>query len=954
MSCEMSASGGTTPTMPEAPAPAGSVQPLLDDRDLEPRTPMKRLGSTRKLAAFSNIRLQLAEQTRVLEARAEAAAGVAAELHDYCKRRADLEQEHARALDKLARAAAQRHKDQRHKRDQWPMTGAYACWQAALENTRALSRDHAALAELYAGPLAARLQRAADDVLRLHRKCRDVVAERHEEVGAALAEAAAGGKAHAAAAADWRAAALKLRHAHAARDALLAAEPPRHKKIKAVDKELDKTQRARAKALRARADYVLSLEAANATLQRYYLDDIADIMLCTEVGFEAVVGRATRTAGAAESARAASAASAAGALLAAADALDALADRQRFVAAHPTAFAPPRPLPYAGDPPAVQDRNMRELLGGAADDADAADAAARELRARLAQLEAGARTLRAECREAAKTLDAAEAELVRQMEGPEEAWRVDALFGPGAVPAAPPAVDDDTPRRDQEDYYLAKFRSYVSCAGRLARLEARAAAARERLLGGAAPPPAPRSPPSPPRRSAARRRGYFAAPLDERLPAVLTSCVRVIAAYGLEHQGVFRVSGSQVEMQSLRAAFERGEDPLAGVRDASDINSVCGLLKLYLRELRPPLLPPQLQERLLRVAALPDDAAFVRRLRDTLGSLPLPSLLVLRYLFAFLAHLADHSDRNMMDAWNLAICLGPTLLAAWGEGGAQVAAQNLVNELVKRAILHHEEVFPQDVAPHALYRRLEPSDAVDAADEADTTDEPAEDAADERPSEAAGTAGPDDDDDDGRDLSLYGDDDDDDDDVTVSLSIDGVAGEGEAAAAWSRPAAHRSSSDERRPQVTSDAPPPAPAVCSRLAESTPDLVLDLPARSDPALAADTFAHNRDTLRKRTPAPQHRQTSSEGAAEARVTEGDEGAYPGAGGSPVPARNTLRVAAKFAELTLTGGSLKPALAAKPALLRRPVPHPPHPPHPAPPPRAPLPGASATATDETGATM
>ena len=254
----------------------------------------------------------------------------------------------------------------------------------------------------------------------------------------------------------------------------------------------------------------------------------------------------------------------------------------------------------------------------------------------------------------------------------------------------------------------------MSCAGRLARLESKAQAVRERLLGGALPAPAPRSPPSPPRRAAARRRGHFAAPLDERLPAVLTSCVRVIARYGLQHQGVFRVSGSQVEMQALRAAFERGEDPLAGVRDASDINSVCGLLKLYLRELRPPLLPPQLQERLLRVAALRDDAAFARRLRDTLAALPLPSLLVLRYLFAFLAHLADHAERNMMDAWNLAICLGPTLLAAWGEGGAQVAAQNLVNELVKRAILHHAEVFPQDVAPHALYVRVEPGDVPDA------------------------------------------------------------------------------------------------------------------------------------------------------------------------------------------------------------------------------------------------
>ncbi|CAH2220535.1 jg25680, partial [Pararge aegeria aegeria] len=41
----MAGSGATTPTLGEAPA--------LDERDLEPRTPMKRLGSTRKLAAFN-------------------------------------------------------------------------------------------------------------------------------------------------------------------------------------------------------------------------------------------------------------------------------------------------------------------------------------------------------------------------------------------------------------------------------------------------------------------------------------------------------------------------------------------------------------------------------------------------------------------------------------------------------------------------------------------------------------------------------------------------------------------------------------------------------------------------------------------------------------------------------------------------------------------------------------
>lgn len=51
------------------------------------------------------------------------------------------------------------------------------------------------------------------------------------------------------------------------------------------------------------------------------------------------------------------------------------------------------------------------------------------------------------------------------------------------------------------------------------------------------------------------------------------------------------MSGSQVEINNFRESFERGEDPLADVTDASDINSVAGVLKLYLRELREPLFP---------------------------------------------------------------------------------------------------------------------------------------------------------------------------------------------------------------------------------------------------------------------------------------------------------------------------------------------------------------------------
>lgn len=58
--------------------------------------------------------------------------------------------------------------------------------------------------------------------------------------------------------------------------------------------------------------------------------------------------------------------------------------------------------------------------------------------------------------------------------------------------------------------------------------------------------------------------------------------------------------------------------------------------------------------------------------------------------------LSEYADENMMDAFNLAICFGPTLMPA-PEDKDQVQYQNQINELIKCMILYHDDIFPPDL-----------------------------------------------------------------------------------------------------------------------------------------------------------------------------------------------------------------------------------------------------------------
>lgn len=66
--------------------------------------------------------------------------------------------------------------------------------------------------------------------------------------------------------------------------------------------------------------------------------------------------------------------------------------------------------------------------------------------------------------------------------------------------------------------------------------------------------------------------------------------------------------------------------------------------------------------------------------------------------------LAEYSDENMMDPYNLAICFGPTLMPAPPDLD-QVEFQSNVNDVIKLCINFHRRIFDPTV-PGAYYEKF--------------------------------------------------------------------------------------------------------------------------------------------------------------------------------------------------------------------------------------------------------
>ncbi|KAL8810596.1 MAG: hypothetical protein Q9223_002655 [Gallowayella weberi] len=179
------------------------------------------------------------------------------------------------------------------------------------------------------------------------------------------------------------------------------------------------------------------------------------------------------------------------------------------------------------------------------------------------------------------------------------------------------------------------------------------------------------------------------------IPLVVYQCLQAVDLFGLDVEGIYRLSGSAMHLSKLRAIFDNDPSQVDFRNPESffhDVNSVAGLLKQFFRDLPDPLLTHQHFQNFIEAARIDDDVTRRDSLHAIVNSLPDPNYATLRALTLHLHRVQEHSAANRMNAGNLAICFGPTLM-----GTGSNVADNRWQVKVIETILHNTyQIFDDD------------------------------------------------------------------------------------------------------------------------------------------------------------------------------------------------------------------------------------------------------------------
>ncbi|XP_048216991.1 rho GTPase-activating protein 9 isoform X3 [Perognathus longimembris pacificus] len=198
----------------------------------------------------------------------------------------------------------------------------------------------------------------------------------------------------------------------------------------------------------------------------------------------------------------------------------------------------------------------------------------------------------------------------------------------------------------------------------------------------------------------------------DTVPSFVRLCIAAVDKRGLDVDGIYRVSGNLAVVQKLRFLVDReravtsdgrylfpehpGQESRLDLDHAEwdDIHVVTGALKLFLRELPQPLVPPLLLPHFRAALALSESKQRLSQIQELIDTMPKPNHDTLRYLLEHLCRVIAHSDKNRMTPHNLGIVFGPTLFRPEQETSDLAAHALYPGQLVQLLLTDFSNLFP--------------------------------------------------------------------------------------------------------------------------------------------------------------------------------------------------------------------------------------------------------------------
>ncbi|XP_046886488.1 rho GTPase-activating protein 20-like [Hypomesus transpacificus] len=187
---------------------------------------------------------------------------------------------------------------------------------------------------------------------------------------------------------------------------------------------------------------------------------------------------------------------------------------------------------------------------------------------------------------------------------------------------------------------------------------------------------------------------------NDALPKPVMDMLVFLYHEGAFTRGIFRRSAGARACRELRDTLDAGAQEIPLTREHVFI--IAGVFKDFLRNIPGSLLCSDLYEQWMDVMEETEGEEEVEQIgavESLVGRLPKEHALLLRYVVAVLHGIQGNAHDNQMNAFNLSVCIAPSMLWAPGPSSPEMEGEGAkkVCDLVRFIIEHCQELLGEDV-----------------------------------------------------------------------------------------------------------------------------------------------------------------------------------------------------------------------------------------------------------------